>query len=75
MQIVRGSNKGREGKIISVYRLKYQIHIERVTREKTSGQSVPLGIHPVRILSFIPFNSSWACGVHILDISPTIADL
>ncbi|KAI1151767.1 ribosomal protein L24 [Nemania diffusa] len=50
VQIVRGSNKGREGKIISVYRLKYQIHIERVTREKTSGQSVPLGIHPSNVV-------------------------
>lgn len=44
--IVRGSNKGREGKVTSVYRLKYVIHIERVTRDKASGQSVPLGIHP-----------------------------
>jgi large subunit ribosomal protein L26e len=43
---VRGSNKGREGKITSVYRLKYIVHIERVVREKSSGQSVPLGIHP-----------------------------
>ncbi|KAI0878494.1 ribosomal protein L24 [Hypoxylon argillaceum] len=50
VQIVRGSNKGREGKVISVYRLKYQIHIERVTREKTSGQSVPLGIHPSNVV-------------------------
>ncbi|KAI1118142.1 ribosomal protein L24 [Nemania sp. NC0429] len=48
--IVRGSNKGREGKVTSVYRLKYQIHIERVTREKTSGQSVPLGIHPSNVV-------------------------
>ncbi|KAI0809385.1 ribosomal protein L24 [Xylaria sp. FL0064] len=52
VQIVRGSQKGREGKVTSVYRLKYQIHIERVTREKTSGQSVPLGIHPVCIPVF-----------------------
>jgi large subunit ribosomal protein L26e len=44
--IVRGSNKGREGKITSVYRLKYIVHVERVVREKSSGQSVPLGIHP-----------------------------
>lgn len=44
--VVRGTNKGREGKITSVYRLKYVIHIERVSREKTSGQSVPIGIHP-----------------------------
>ncbi|KAI0485420.1 ribosomal protein L24 [Xylaria cf. heliscus] len=50
VQIVRGSNKGREGKVTSVYRLKYQIHIERVTREKTSGQSVPLGIHPSNVV-------------------------
>ncbi|KAI4154510.1 MAG: hypothetical protein LQ340_001647 [Diploschistes diacapsis] len=44
--ITRGSNKGREGKVTSVYRLKYVIHVERVNREKTNGQSVPLGIHP-----------------------------
>ncbi|KAK8107175.1 60S ribosomal protein uL24 [Apiospora kogelbergensis] len=44
--IVRGGAKGREGKVTSVYRLKYVIHIDRVTREKVSGQSVPLGIHP-----------------------------
>ncbi|KAJ5149200.1 hypothetical protein N7448_000778 [Penicillium atrosanguineum] len=44
--IVRGSNKGREGKITTVYRLKYVVHVERVVREKTNGQSVPLGISP-----------------------------
>ncbi|KAK9418604.1 putative 60S ribosomal protein L26 [Seiridium unicorne] len=48
--IVRGSNKGREGKVTSVYRLKYVIHIERVTRDKASGQSVPLGIHPSKVV-------------------------
>ncbi|KAI2631880.1 putative 60S ribosomal protein L26-1 [Hypoxylon sp. NC1633] len=48
--IVRGTNKGREGKVTSVYRLKYQIHIERVTRDKASGQSVPLGIHPSKVV-------------------------
>lgn len=48
--IVRGSNKDKEGKVTSVYRLKYVIHVERVTREKTSGQSVPLGIHPSNVV-------------------------
>ncbi|KAL6854137.1 ribosomal protein L24/26 [Trichoderma novae-zelandiae] len=48
--IVRGSNKGREGKVTSVYRLKYVIHVERVTRDKASGQSVPLGIHPSNVV-------------------------
>jgi large subunit ribosomal protein L26e len=48
--ITRGSHKGREGKVTSVYRLKYIIHIERIVREKSSGQSVPLGIHPSNVV-------------------------
>lgn len=47
--IVRGTNKGRGGKVTSVYRLKYVIHVERVVREKSNGQSVPLGIHPSKV--------------------------
>ncbi|GAB0138763.1 hypothetical protein EsDP_00006987 [Epichloe bromicola] len=50
VMIVRGSTKGREGKVTSVYRLKYVIHIERVTRDKASGQSSPLGIHPSNVV-------------------------
>lgn len=49
MVIKRGSNKGREGKITSVYRLKYIVHVERVTREKSNGQSVPIGISPSKL--------------------------
>ncbi|EEH34184.2 60S ribosomal protein L26 [Paracoccidioides lutzii Pb01] len=48
--IIRGSNKGREGKITSVYRLKYVVHVERVTRDKSNGQSVPIGIHPSKVV-------------------------
>ncbi|PKS12230.1 hypothetical protein jhhlp_001529 [Lomentospora prolificans] len=48
--IVRGSFKGREGKVTSVYRLKYVIHVDRVTRDKASGQSVPVGIHPSNVV-------------------------
>jgi large subunit ribosomal protein L26e len=48
--ITRGSLKGREGKITSVYRLKYVVHVERVTREKVNGQSVPVGIAPSKVV-------------------------
>jgi large subunit ribosomal protein L26e len=48
--VVRGSNKGREGKVTTVYRLKYIVHIERVVKEKSSGQSVPIGIHPSKVV-------------------------
>ena len=44
--ITRGTNKGKEGKVTSVYRLKYVIHIEKIAREKSNGQNVPIGIHP-----------------------------
>ncbi|KAL2044176.1 hypothetical protein N7G274_002881 [Stereocaulon virgatum] len=50
VSVVRGSNKGREGKVISVYRLKYVIHIDRVVREKSNGHSVPLGIAPSKVV-------------------------
>lgn len=50
MIITRGTNKGREGKVTSVYRLKYVIHIERVAREKSNGQSVPLGVAPSKVM-------------------------
>jgi len=50
VQIVRGTNKDKEGKVTSVYRLKYVIHVERVTRDKATGASVPLGIHPSNVV-------------------------
>ncbi|KAI9810679.1 MAG: 60S ribosomal protein L26A [Pycnora praestabilis] len=48
--ITRGSNKGREGKITTVYRLKYIVHVERVSREKSNGQSVPIPIAPSKCI-------------------------
>ncbi|KAH8704857.1 60S ribosomal protein L26, partial [Talaromyces proteolyticus] len=48
--IQRGSQKGREGKITSVYRLKWSIHVQNVNRDKSNGQSVPLPIHPSNVI-------------------------
>lgn len=48
--VVRGSNKGRDGKVTSVYRLKYVIHVERVAKEKSNGTSVPMGIAPSKVV-------------------------
>merc|ERR1711887_179508 len=48
--VVRGSHRGREGKVIQVYRKKYVIHIERVTREKMNGSTVNVGIHPSNVM-------------------------
>merc|ERR1712046_97916 len=48
--VARGNNRGREGKVIQVYRKKYVIHIERVTREKSNGSTVNVGIHPSNVM-------------------------
>mmetsp|Transcript_38534 Transcript_38534/g.128857 ORF Transcript_38534/g.128857 Transcript_38534/m.128857 type:complete len:97 (-) Transcript_38534:112-402(-) len=46
VSVVRGTYKGREGKVIQCYRKKWVIHIDRITREKQSGATVQVGIHP-----------------------------
>ena len=41
--VVRGNYKGREGKVVQVYRKKWVIHVERITREKVNGERRQLG--------------------------------
>jgi large subunit ribosomal protein L26e len=48
--VVRGTYKGREGKIVQVYRKKWVIHIDRVTREKVNGATAPIGISPSKVV-------------------------
>ncbi|KAH5595128.1 hypothetical protein HBI24_005850 [Parastagonospora nodorum] len=50
IMVVRGSNKGREGKVTSVYRLKYCIHVNGIVREKSNGQSVPIPLAPSKVV-------------------------
>eukprot|EP01113_Clastostelium_recurvatum_P002396 TRINITY_DN109_c0_g2_i1.p2 TRINITY_DN109_c0_g2~~TRINITY_DN109_c0_g2_i1.p2 ORF type:complete len:162 (-),score=45.61 TRINITY_DN109_c0_g2_i1:79-522(-) len=50
VQVVRGVHKGREGKVVACYRLKYVIHIEKLTREKANGATVNIGIHPSKVV-------------------------
>ena len=50
VQVVRGTYKARDGKVTTVYRKKFVIHVERITREKNNGASVPIGIHPSKVV-------------------------
>eukprot|EP00930_Biecheleria_cincta_P021703 TRINITY_DN15_c0_g2_i3.p1 TRINITY_DN15_c0_g2~~TRINITY_DN15_c0_g2_i3.p1 ORF type:complete len:153 (-),score=16.58 TRINITY_DN15_c0_g2_i3:140-535(-) len=50
VMIVRGHYHDREGKVTQVYRKKFRIHIERVTRDKANGQTVPIPIHPSKVV-------------------------
>lgn len=37
VKVVRGTFKGREGKVQSVYRKRWCLHVEKITKEKTNG--------------------------------------
>ena len=50
VMVVRGTYKGREGKVVQVYRKKWVIHIDRVTREKVNGATVPFGIDTSKVV-------------------------
>jgi len=38
VKVVRGTFKGREGKVQSVYRKRWCLHVEKITKEKTNGK-------------------------------------
>merc|ERR1712151_1392480 len=50
VMIVRGHYHDREGKVTQCYRKKFRIHVERVTRDKANGQTVPIPIHPSKVV-------------------------
>ena len=50
VKVVRGSFKGRDGKVTTVYRRKWVIHVERVTRDKANGSTVNVGLDPSKVV-------------------------
>ena len=49
VKVLRGAHKGQAGKVITVYRAQFRIHIEKLVRQKTSGMTVPIPIHPSNV--------------------------
>lgn len=48
--VTRGPFKSQQaGKVTSVYRKKWALHIERIQREKVNGAAVNVGIHPSKV--------------------------
>ncbi|PRP77848.1 hypothetical protein PROFUN_14136 [Planoprotostelium fungivorum] len=47
--VVSGHLKGREGKVVAVYRKKWVIHVERIVRDKANGQTVQIGVDPSNV--------------------------
>lgn len=49
VKVLRGNYKGREGKVVEVYRKKWVIHIEGITRDKVNGSSAKVGIDASKV--------------------------
>ena len=49
VRIMRGDNKGFEGKVSRVDLKAYRIYLEGLTREKTDGTNIFLAIHPSKV--------------------------
>ena len=50
VMIMRGDRKGSEGKVTQIDRKKYRIFIEGANREKVDGTSIPVPIHPSKVM-------------------------
>eukprot|EP00736_Rhodelphis_marinus_P013352 Rmarinus@m.7378 len=48
--VVRGTNKKHEGKVTSVYRRKYVIHVEKLVCNKANGATPNAGVHPSNVI-------------------------
>ena len=49
VKVLRGKFKGKEGKVTQVYRLKWVIHVDKVTVENNKGTTVNVGVHPSNV--------------------------
>lgn len=47
--VLRGARKGSKGKVIQVYRKKWVIHIDKLTKNKANGAPYQLPIHPSNV--------------------------
>jgi large subunit ribosomal protein L24 len=50
VRVLRGDNKGFEGKITRVDRAHYRIYVEGLTREKVDGTAIPVSVHPSKVM-------------------------
>jgi large subunit ribosomal protein L24 len=50
VRVVRGDHKGFEGKVSRVDLKKYRIYLEGLTREKVDGSTIPVPLHPSKVM-------------------------
>jgi len=50
VRVMRGDQKGFEGKITRIDRKKYRIYVEGLTREKVDGTTIFVPVHPSKVM-------------------------
>lgn len=50
VRILRGDNKGFEGKVSRIDLKNFRVYIEGLTREKVDGTNIFIGVHPSKVL-------------------------
>ena len=48
--VARGSFKGQEGKVVTVYRRKYLVYLDKIKKDKANGNSIQVGFHPSKLV-------------------------
>ena len=48
--VVRGSSKDAKGKVSQVYRKKWNIYIDKLTKSRTNGATIRIPIHPSNVV-------------------------
>ncbi len=44
--VMRGNHKGKKGKVLQVYRKKWAIHVDKITKDKANGTQVQVPLAP-----------------------------
>lgn len=58
--IMRGDRKGTEGKVNQIDRKNYRIFVDGITREKVDGTTIPIPIHPSKVMiTRLNLNDKW----------------
>ena len=64
VRIMRGDNKGFEGKVSRIDLKRYRIFIEGLTREKVDGTSIFVSVHPSKVMiKNLKLDDKWRKGI------------
>jgi large subunit ribosomal protein L24 len=64
VRIMRGDNKGFEGKVSRIDLKRYQIFIEGLTREKVDGTNIFVSVHPSKVMiKNLKLDDKWRQGI------------